>query len=69
MKQHPPGLWAPALAAAIAAGMALLAAAPAIANVVEQTLAPFLSREQHVTPESPRMTFSSFKPGTFLFLH
>ena len=68
MKQHPPGLRAPALAAAIAAGMALLAAAPAIANVVEQTLAPFLSRE-HVTLESPRMTFSSFKPGTFLFLH
>ena len=46
---------------------ALLAVIPALAHVVESAQFAFLSRD-HMTVESSQITFSTFKPGTFLFL-
>lgn len=47
--------------------LALLAAAPVIAHVVESAQFAFLSRD-HMTIESPQMPFSTYTPGTLFFI-
>ena len=51
--------------AAFAVLSALFAVASAAAHVVESAQFAFLSRD-HMTVESPQITFSTFKPGTIL---
>ena len=53
--------------AAFAVLLALLSVATAAAHVVESAPFAFLSRD-HMTVESSQITFSTFKPGTVLFL-
>ena len=53
--------------AAFAVLTVLLAVATAAAHVVESAPFAFLSRD-HMTVESSQITFSTFKPGTILFL-
>ncbi len=55
------------IGAILAAALLLALAAPAVAHVVESAPFAFLSRD-HMTVESSQITFSTFKPGTFLFL-